>query len=99
LPLHSEFKIGASKVNIRREFGNPNRTQSLYKRGDGIWGEIETFWGTVPLGSTVEVWFYRSENLPMGAGHTELYFIDNSKKVNGRGFSPKGVVYETGGGD
>ncbi|MDH3378809.1 MAG: hypothetical protein OEQ39_17935 [Gammaproteobacteria bacterium] len=99
LPLHSEFKVGASQTEIQREFGDPARTQSIHKRGEGIWGAIETFWSSVPIDSTVEVWYYRSENPTMGAGHTELYFVDNSKTVDGRGFSKDGVVYETGGGD
>ena len=99
LPLHSEFEIGASRGEIQQEFGYPERTQSFHKQGGGIWGAIETFWGTVPVGSTVEVWSYRSENPTMGAGHTELYFVDNSNTVNGRGFHPDGVVYESGGGN
>ena len=95
LPSHTEFQIGASRAEVRREFGTPDRIASLHKRDDSIWGAIESFWDTVPTGSTVEVWSYRSENPGMGEGQTELYFIDNSKTVDGIGFSPEGVVYES----
>jgi hypothetical protein len=59
-----------------------------------IWGAIETFWPSVPTGSSVEVCSYPSQHSSMGSGHTELYYIDGSAVVNGVGFSPHGVVYE-----
>ncbi len=47
------------------------------------------------MGSTVEIWSYRSENPNGERGETELYFIDSSQTVNGIGFSHEGAVYES----
>lgn len=96
LPLHSEFLIGASRAEIQQEFRSPDQIHTFHKTGDGIWGAIESFWITVPPGSSVEVWSYHSQNPTLGNGHPELYFVDGSEKVNGKGFTPDGVVYESG---
>ena len=42
----------------------------------------------VPLESTVEVWSYEVKG-----GAVELYFVDESERVRGKGFAPEGVDY------
>lgn len=95
LPLHSEFQVGSPRSEIRKMFGTPHSVNSIQKQNDVIWGAIESFWGRVPVESTVEIWSYRSQNPPIGEGHTELYFVDGSDTVDGLGFSPADVVYES----
>jgi hypothetical protein len=97
IPAHSDFKIGASREQVLREYGEPRQITEFHKTGNQIWGAIETFWLKVPMGSSVEVWSYPSQQ-SIGHGDTELYFIDDSAMVNGVGFSPKGVIYESNGG-
>lgn len=96
LPSHSAFLIGASRTEIQQDFSSPDQIHTFHKTSEGIWGAIEAFWITVPLGSSVEVWSYQSQSPTMGIGRTELYFVDGSEKVNGKAFSPDGVVYESG---
>lgn len=90
-PSPSDFHIGATREEIRGTFGEPSREQSFSKTGEAIWGPIEEFWSQVPLNSTVELWAYRVEG-----GTVELYFVDESLQVQGVGFAPEGVVFETG---
>jgi hypothetical protein len=97
IPAYSDFKIGAFREQVLAEYGEPKQTTVFHKTDDRIWGAIETFWLTVPMGSSVEVWSYPSQHSSMGQGNTELYYVDYSATVNGLGFSPKGVVYESSG--
>ena len=69
---------------------------TFHKKDPVIWGEIETYWATLPNGAIVDVWSYESQN-QTGKGRTELYFLDGSTDVSGMGFSPKGAVYESSG--
>ena len=92
LPLHSDFAIGMSQEYIRSHFGEPIQVSAFHKKNESIWGPIESYWSTLPLGSTVVMWSYESENQGV-KGRTELYFLNGEVKVSGIGFSPKGVVY------
>jgi len=96
LPLHSDFRIGMNQADIRSQFGDPVQVTTFHKKNDSIWGAIETYWGTMPPGSTVVVWSYESES-QTGKGRTELYFLNGAVEVSGIGFSPEGVVYESNG--
>jgi hypothetical protein len=91
MPAPGDFHTGASQTEILESFGAPSRKQSFLKSGNAIWGAIEDFWPQVPQGSTVESWGYQVEG-----GTIELYFIDQSDHVDGLGFAPAGVVFETG---
>ena len=73
----------------------------LTKSTEHIWGPIEEFWPQVPYGASVEIWSYDSlwkshskGNEYEHAGQTRLYFVNDSKQVNGIGFHIKGAVYE-----
>jgi hypothetical protein len=103
-PAHSDFRIGASREEIRSQYGAPIRTQTLSKQGQHIWGAIEGYWEEIPNGSTVEIWVYSSwikfngaDESSVQTGNTELYFVDSSDTVTGIGFHIEGVVYETNG--
>lgn len=96
---HSAFSVGDSKLEILDRFGEPAIAAEHKKNDEPIWGAIETFWANVPVGSAVEIWRYDSEDPSMGKGQIELYFVDDSMQVNGIGFSPNGVVYESNSGD
>ena len=65
---------------------------------DDFKDKYRSVWVDVPSGSIVEIWSYASLHATMGAGDTELYFVDDSAAVNGLAFSPQGVVYESRGG-
>jgi len=41
------------------------------------------------MGSSVEIWAYRVQG-----GSVELYFVDESARVQGVGFAPLGAVFE-----
>jgi hypothetical protein len=88
-PSPSEFRVGATRGEILVAHGRPEREQKLEKTGDAIWGAIEGFWQSVPVGSSVEIWAYRVKD-----GTVELYFVDGSERVQGRGFAPAGAVFE-----
>lgn len=88
-PRPSDFRVGATREEVLESFGAPSREQSFFKTGEAIWGPIEEFWSQVPLNSTVEVWAYRVEG-----GSVELYFVDESERVQGTGFAPDGAVFE-----
>lgn len=88
-PEASDFRVGATRAEVLASFGTPERKQSLVKKGDAIWGPIETFWAQVPLHESVEIWSY-----PVAGGSVELYFIDGSDRVQGTGFAADGAVYE-----
>lgn len=101
VPPHEAFSIGLSRRTIVEQYGEPVRSSRLRKQDDHIWGPIEDFWPQVPLGSTVEIWTYRTtaeweahsgRRVP---GTTEIYFVDDSEVISGLGFAPDGVVYES----
>ncbi len=101
VPEHSQFFIGMTRNEVLGRFGKPKRSQVLTKYGNHIWGPIEDYWHKVPMGAKVEIWAYDSEmnmksdkNSYMQEGQTELYFINDSGKVDGKGFYIKGAVYE-----
>jgi hypothetical protein len=101
LPAHESFAVGASRGALLERYGEPERKTQLRKVDDRIWGPIEEFWPRVPVGSSVEVWQYRTTaELEAGSsrrtpGTTEIYFVDGSEQVSGLGFAPEGVVYES----
>ena len=98
-PRHDEFSTGMERDVIQERFGEPLRSREMRKTSEGVWGPIEDFWSRVPLGSTVEIWSYRTTHEWMAGsdedepGVTELYFVDASRTVSGLGFAPDGVVY------
>ena len=99
-PRHDEFSVGMERGVVQGRFGEPLRSREMHKTGDGVWGPIEGFWSRAPMGSTVEIWSYRTTHEWMlgsderAPGVTELYFVDGSRTVSGLGFAPDGVVYE-----
>jgi hypothetical protein len=101
LPRHSEFTVGMSRSEILGKYGKPQRTQTVSKTGDHIWGPIEDIWPRVPHGATVDIWSYDSRLISRGegveheqSGHTELYFVNESSQVSGIGFRIEGADYE-----
>lgn len=100
LPAHESFAVGMSRATILERYGEPDRTSRLRKQDDRVWGPIEDFWPRVALGSTVEIWQYRTtaeweaDSGRRTRGTTEVYFVDRSPSVSGLGFAPEGVVYE-----
>ena len=89
LPPDDAFEIGMSRDEVVSRFGEPHRRTSIRKTEAPIWGAIETFWDTVPVGSLIEIWAY-----PAQGGTVELYFVDGSDTVQGTGFAPEGAVFE-----
>ncbi len=87
-PRPGDFQVGATRQQVLESFGAPSLRQTYSKQDDAIWGPIEDFWARVPLNSTVEVWSYQVKG-----GTVELYFVDESERVQGKGFAPEGVVY------
>ena len=103
VPNHSQFSVGMTRDEVLDKFGNPARSQVMQTSGEA-WGPIEQYWAEIPLGAKVEIWGFKSEitmEAPEGnykqAGQTELYFVNDSDKVNGLGFYIKGAVYEGSG--
>ncbi len=101
VPSHSGFTLGMNRAKILSEFGEPQRTQLLTKTTEHIWGPMESFWPRVPHGASVEIWSYdslmKSPNKGKefeNPGQTQLYFVNDSKQVNGIGFHINGAVYE-----
>ncbi len=101
-PRHSDFRLGVTRDQVTATFGTPTRMQSLINQGQPIWGPIEDYWHQVPVGSSVEIWAYRSMMVVEDAvtthvqsGETELYFVDASNSVDGIGFKLDGAVYES----
>jgi hypothetical protein len=88
IPQPSDFHVGMSRQQIVAEFGEPQSRKSLVKSDPYIWGPIETFWSSVPMGARVEIWSY-----PTSGGAIELYFVDDSSEVGGTAFAPEGAVY------
>ncbi len=102
-PRHDEFSVGMERDVVRERFGEPLRPRETRKTGaGGVWGPIEDLWPRVPLGSSVEIWSYRTTlewiegSGRRQSGTTEVYFVDGSREVSGLGFAPDGVVYEAG---
>ena len=87
-PRPGDFKVGATRQQVLESFGAPSLRQTYSKQDDAIWGPSEDFWARVPLNSSVEVWSYQVEG-----GTLELYFVNESERVKGKGFAPEGVVY------
>ena len=101
VPRHEEFVVGMSRTDASARFGKPDRTQILTKSSNSVWGPIEDFWSELPMGATVEIWGFQSVltmESPEGSseqpGQTELYFLNDSRTVDGIGFSIEGAVYE-----
>jgi len=101
VPEHRQFFISMTRNEVLEKFGKPRRSQVLTKYGNHIWGPIEDYWHKVPMGAKVGIWAYDSEmNMRadktnyMQKGQTELYFINNSGKVDAKGFNIKGAAYE-----
>lgn len=85
----ADFPVGASRTEILEAHGPPAQRQVLAKRSEAVWGPIEDFWQSVPMGSPVEIWTY-----PVEGGSVELYFVGDSDAVQGKGFAPEGAVFE-----
>ena len=101
LPEHSKFLVGMSRDVIIEKFGEPQRILVMTKSSEHVWGPIEDYWDKVPMGAKVEILAYDStinvqsqDNNYRQEGQTELYFVNDSKEVNGIGFYIKGAVYE-----
>lgn len=88
-PAAGDFDVGATRQEILESFGEPERKDEYRKTSAEILGPIEDFWSRVPLYSSVEVWVYGVDG-----GTIELYFIDDSERVLGTGFVPRGAVFE-----
>jgi len=88
LPERSDFRVGMSRDSVVSTFGEPDQRQSMVKQEEPIWGAIEEFWGSVAIGSKVDIWSYKVEG-----GTMELYFVDDSSRVTGTGFAPEGAVF------
>ena len=95
LPAHDDFSIGMTQNSIQQRFGKPAHKTTFTKNGP-VWGELENIWDSLPEGSVVDVWSYRSSS-ESGNGDTELYFLNGATTVFSIGFSPAGVVYESNG--
>ena len=99
LPDHRDFAVGMTRTDVLERFGEPSRSSNMRKADNAVWGPIEDFWSRIPVGGTVEIWFYRTTHeSAAGSGNrktgtTEIYFVDGSPTVSGRGFAPDGVVY------
>ena len=79
VPAHQDFATGMTRSEISSRFGVPRGMRSVRKTEEAIWGPIETYWATVPMGSTVEAWIYQSRDETSGEpGTTELYFLDGA---------------------
>lgn len=96
LPLHADFAVGMGREKVMSQFGEPVQVTRFHKKNDSVWGPIETYWATIPMGSTVVVWSYESRN-ETTKGRTELYFLNGADEVSAIGFSPDGAVYEANG--
>ena len=89
-----------NRADIKTRFGEPSYSQSMTKTTTHILGPIEDFWYRVPDGSKIEIWSYDSYAVSYSdgdeyyqAGHTELYFLNDSEVVDGIGFHVEGAVY------
>jgi hypothetical protein len=94
--------VGMTRSEVTTRFGEPDSTQTLTKTNEAVWGPIEDFWSKVPNGAKVEIWSFDSvmtveSSLASSpeAGHTELYFVNDSNAVDGIGFYAEGAVYES----
>jgi len=83
-------QVGQTKQEIRTVLGEPQEKNINIRVERSIWGPEEEFWHKIPLNSEFEVWKYRNEE-----GNLNLYFIDDDDKLDYKGFSPNGVVYES----
>ena len=88
LPGSDDFEIGMTKTVLRERFGEPADTQEVVKSTEYIFGPVETFWATMEIGDEVEIWSY-----PSPGGHVELYFLNDSDAVSGKGFNDENAVY------
>lgn len=88
-PPGDAFETGMSRDEVVARFGEPRRQTAIRKTEAPIWGAIESFWDTAPMGSLIEIWEY-----PAQGGTVELYFVDGSDTVRGTGFAPEGAVFE-----
>ena len=86
-----DFELGMSRAAVVERFGEPARRQTLVKTQPQIWGPIESFWDGVAMGARVELWSY-----PVEGGAAELYFVNGSTEVQGKGFADARAVYEPG---
>ena len=99
LPRSSAFEIGMTRAEVVARFGEPDDKRVLVRADHDVWGPIEGFWPGLPIGAEVEIWYYRSrapsdQVAPeLQYGTTELYFVDGSGTVRGRGFAPDNVNY------
>ncbi len=88
LPAPSEFRSGMKRADLKARFGDPVRTETLTKQIEHVFGPIETFWSSVPMGSTVEIWSFEARG-----GRAEVYFLDGADVASGTGFHHKNAVY------
>lgn len=101
VPDHGQFAAGMTRDEVLKKFGKPLSTHYMTKSGKGVMGAIEDYWHKIPDGAKVEIWIYHTVNMmesPEGNhrqdGQTELYFINDSDRVNEIGFSIEGAIYE-----
>lgn len=86
----TKISTGQSQQTIRELLGPPDEIINSVKRDRYIWGPEESFWDEIPIGAELEVWRYEFSD-----GGLNLYFINESEKLDYMAFAPKGVVYET----
>ena len=88
LPDPSEFHPGMLRADLVTRFGQPVRTEILTKRSEHIFGPVETFWSTMPMGFSVEIWSFEARG-----GWAEVYFLDGAEAAGGTGFHDEDAVY------
>ncbi|MBA1147580.1 hypothetical protein H0Z60_10995 [Ectothiorhodospiraceae bacterium WFHF3C12] len=87
-PAPGDFSVGMTRAAVVATFGDPERTRTLIRDTEHVWGPIEDFWLDVVPGAHVEIWYY-----PARGGTVELYFVNDSATVLGTGFAPEGAVF------
>ena len=88
LPSAVDFEIGVSKSELLAEYGSPSTIRHIVKERGAVFGPIETFWSGLSDGDRVEIWSYGVEG-----GSVELYFLNETNRVDGTGFAAEGAVY------
>lgn len=81
-------RLGTTKEHVISTLGSPNRTNSMTKTSEVVFGPVEAFWHVLQTGDVVEIWSYVEPT-----GMSQIYFIRGSNTVHYTYFIHKGVVF------
>ena len=80
---------GQSKEEVLAVLGEPDREETMFKRGEPVFGPPEEFWHELESGDALEIWTYEFP----GSGSFQVYYLKGAGIVGHVAFMEEGLVF------